>query len=130
MRHQYHHSTDIAPTILDAVGPQMPTVYRASISSLNGVSMRYSFDDAHAATTKRRYYAMLGTRGIWQDGWKASAIHAPISGKGPLRPGSVGALPRRRGPGGGARPRRSASRETQELIQAWVRGGRFRSTAG
>jgi arylsulfatase len=25
---------------------------------------------------------MLGTRGIWKDGWKASAIHAPISGKG------------------------------------------------
>ena len=25
---------------------------------------------------------MLGTRGIWQDGWKAAALHAPISGKG------------------------------------------------
>ena len=36
--------------------------------------MRYSFDDAHAPTTKKRqYYAMLGTRGIWQDGWKAAA---------------------------------------------------------
>ena len=23
-----------------------------------------------------------GTRGIWQDGWKAAALHAPISGKG------------------------------------------------
>ncbi len=28
MRHQYHHSTDIVPTILEAVGLQMPTVYR------------------------------------------------------------------------------------------------------
>jgi arylsulfatase len=45
--------------------------------------MRYSFDAADAATTKKRqYYAMLGTRGLWQDGWKASALHAPISGKG------------------------------------------------
>src|SRR5262245_60885542 len=25
---------------------------------------------------------MLGTRGIWEDGWKATAVHAPISGKG------------------------------------------------
>jgi arylsulfatase len=25
---------------------------------------------------------MLGTRGIWQDGWKAAAMHAPISGVG------------------------------------------------
>lgn len=29
-----------------------------------------------------QYYAMLGTRGIWQDGWKASAVHAAITGKG------------------------------------------------
>jgi hypothetical protein len=84
MRHQYHHSTDIVPTILDAVGLEMPTVYRGVEQyPLNGVSMRYSFDDAHAPTTKKRqYFAMLGTRGIWQDGWKAAALHAPISGKG------------------------------------------------
>ena len=25
---------------------------------------------------------MLGTRGIWEDGWKASAVHAPFTGKG------------------------------------------------
>ena len=25
---------------------------------------------------------MLGTRGIWEDGWKAVAVHAPITGKG------------------------------------------------
>ena len=33
-------------------------------------------------TKKRQYYAMLGTRGIWEDGWLAAAVHAPISGKG------------------------------------------------
>ena len=84
VRHQYHHSTDIVPTILEAVGSEMPTVYRGvEQHPLNGVSMRYSFDDAHTPTTKKRqYYAMLGTRGIWQDGWKAAAVHAPISGKG------------------------------------------------
>jgi arylsulfatase len=25
---------------------------------------------------------MLGTRGMWEDGWKAAALHAPFSGKG------------------------------------------------
>jgi arylsulfatase len=25
---------------------------------------------------------MLGTRGIWEDGWKAVALHAPLTGKG------------------------------------------------
>src|SRR5262249_23942981 len=29
-----------------------------------------------------QYYAMLGTRGIWKDGWKAAALHTPISGVG------------------------------------------------
>ncbi|MFN0142463.1 MAG: arylsulfatase [Mycobacterium sp.] len=84
IRHQYHHSTDVVPTILEVVGLQMPEVYRGVDQyPVNGVSMRYSFDAAQAPTKKeRQYYAMLGTRGIWEDGWKASAVHAPISGKG------------------------------------------------
>ncbi|WP_433158335.1 arylsulfatase [Kribbella sp. CA-247076] len=84
LRHQYHHVTDIVPTILDAVGLEMPAEYRGVRQRpLDGVSMRYSFDAADAPTTKQRqYYAMLGTRGIWQDGWKASAVHAPLTGKG------------------------------------------------
>ena len=84
IRHQYHHVTDIVPTVLDAAGLQMPQEYRGIKQyPINGVSMRYSFDDADAPTTKKRqYYTMLGTRGIWADGWKAAALHAPISGKG------------------------------------------------
>jgi arylsulfatase A-like enzyme len=84
VRDQYHHSTDIVPTILDVTGLTMPKVYRGVEQyPLNGVSMRYTFDNAKALTKKKRqYYAMLGTRGIWQDGWKAAALHAPISGVG------------------------------------------------
>jgi len=84
IRHQYHHSTDVVPTILEVVGLEMPRVYRGVDQyPVNGVSMRYSFDSAQAPTRKeRQYYAMLGTRGIWENGWKASAVHAPISGKG------------------------------------------------
>ena len=45
--------------------------------------MRYTFDDRRAdppkaASTTR----MLGTRGMWQDGWKAVAVHGPTSGIG------------------------------------------------
>ena len=84
VREQYHHATDVAATVLDVAGVQMPEVFRGIRQyPLNGVSMRYSFDDSAAATTrKRQYYAMLGTRGIWQDGWKAAALHAPLSNKG------------------------------------------------
>jgi arylsulfatase len=82
VRDQYHHSVDIVPTILDVIGLEMPKVYRGVEQyPLNGVSMRYSFDNAQAPTMKKRqYYTMLGTRGIWQGGWKASAIHGPLSG--------------------------------------------------
>ena len=62
---------------------------------------------------RRQYYAMLGTRGIWQDGWKAVTEHGPISRHGPLRRGPLGALPHRRGPRRGARPRRRAPGEAQ-----------------
>jgi arylsulfatase len=84
VRHQYHHSTDIVPTILEVCGLQMPSTFHGVEQyPLNGVSMRYSFDDANAPTRKnRQYYCMLGTRGIWENGWKAAAVHAPLSGTG------------------------------------------------
>jgi arylsulfatase len=62
----------------------MPKTFRGvEQRPMSGVSMRYSFDSAKAKTRKKRqYYAMLGTRGIWENGWKAAAIHAPLSGTG------------------------------------------------
>ena len=80
VRHQYHHSTDFVPTILEICGLKMPKVYGGVEQyPLSGVSMRYTFDAAPNAPTrkKRQYYAMMGTRGIWENGWRASALHAP-----------------------------------------------------
>jgi arylsulfatase len=85
IRNQYHHSTDIVPTILDVVGLEMPETYRGVEQfPLSGVSMRYSFDAEPDAPThkERQFYTMLGTRGIWEDGWKAAAVHAPFTDKG------------------------------------------------
>ncbi len=85
VRNQYHHSTDIVPTILDICGLEMPKVYKGVEQyPLSGVSMKYTFDAKPDAPTqkKRQYYAMLGTRGIWEDGWKAVALHVPFQGRG------------------------------------------------
>jgi arylsulfatase len=85
IRNQYHHSNDLVPTILQVCGLRMPTVYRGVKQyPLSGVSMRYSFDAKPNGKTKKKhqYYAMLGTRGIWENGWKAAAIHAPLSSRG------------------------------------------------
>jgi arylsulfatase A-like enzyme len=83
VRHQYHHSTDIVPTILEVCGVEMPEVVNgATQTPLSGVSMRYSFDaDPDGPTEKQtQYYKMLGSRGIWHQGWKAVAEHGPTSG--------------------------------------------------
>jgi len=80
LRHQYHHCTDIVPTILEACGVRMPEVIDGvKQTPLAGVSMIYSFDNADAPTTKEtQYYEMLGTRGMWSKGWKAATVHAPL----------------------------------------------------
>jgi arylsulfatase A-like enzyme len=79
LRHQYHHCTDIVPTILECCGVKMPKAIDGQKQSpLAGVSMRYSFDKPKARTKKKtQYYEMVGTRGIWHKGWKASTVHAP-----------------------------------------------------
>jgi arylsulfatase len=85
IRNQYHHSVDIVPTILDICGLEMPKVYHGVEQyPLSGVSMKYTFDAKPDDPTQKhvQYYAMLGTRAIWEDGWKAVAVHSPISGKG------------------------------------------------
>lgn len=85
IRNQYHHSVDIVPTLLEAIGIEMPEVYNGvKQQPLSGVSMLYSFDAEPNDPTQKKiqYYSMFGTRGIWKDGWKAVALHAPISGKG------------------------------------------------
>jgi arylsulfatase A-like enzyme len=85
IRNQYHHAVDIVPTILDICGLAMPDVYRGVKQyPLSGVSMKYTFDAKTDDPTNKhvQYYSMLGTRAIWEDGWKAVSIHAPISGRG------------------------------------------------
>lgn len=80
MRHQYHHCTDIVPTILECCGVPMPEVIDGvEQTPLAGISMSYSFDDGDTPTRKEtQYYEMAGTRGIWHKGWKAAAMHGPM----------------------------------------------------
>ncbi len=89
IRHQYHHSVDIVPTLLEAIGilDEFPDEYNGvKQKELSGVSMLYTLDDTCAPDTRTQkevqYYSMLGTRGIWKNGWKALELHAPTSGKG------------------------------------------------
>jgi arylsulfatase len=83
VRGQYHHSTDIYPTILEACGVEMPEIVNGHKQSpLSGISMAYSFEADGPTRKQTQYYEMLGTRGIWHQGWKAVAEHGPFLGKG------------------------------------------------
>lgn len=94
IRHQYHHSVDIVPTLIDAINYavndtsfiKMPKVYQGvPQKELSGQSMFYTFandiEPDDSTQKKVQYYCMLGTRGVWKNGWKAVALHAPTSGK-------------------------------------------------
>jgi arylsulfatase len=82
IRHQYHHAIDIMPTILDALGVKPPATIKGHVQSrIDGVSMHYSVADPSAPSARKtQFYSMLGSRGIWHDGWKAVTTHPTISG--------------------------------------------------
>ena len=82
IRHQYHHAIDLVPTVLDVLGVESPgTIKGFTQSHHDGVSMRYSFDDPDATGARHtQFYSMLGSRGIWHDGWKAVTTHPTLSG--------------------------------------------------
>ncbi len=84
VRHQYHHVTDLMPTVLEALDIEPPKdICGVQQSEIEGVSMWYSIESPDAAGRKNvQYYEMLGTRALYYKGWKAVADHEALSGKG------------------------------------------------
>ena len=82
IRDQYYHAVDLVPTILDALGVEVPeTIKGHTQSRLDGVSMRTNLDDGSASSARRtQFYSMLGSRSIWHEGWKAVTTHPTIAG--------------------------------------------------
>jgi arylsulfatase len=84
LRHQYCHAIDIVPTLYQCLGIEAPeTVRGVRQSEIEGESFMHTFEDAEAPTKKRvQLYGMLGTRGVWFEGWHASAVHPAMGGWG------------------------------------------------
>jgi hypothetical protein len=77
LRTQFHHVTDIAPTLYELAGVQLPDVVNGVKQlPLEGFSMVYSFDHPDQPSPhKVQYFEMLGNRGIYKDGWWAGSRH-------------------------------------------------------
>ena len=75
IRTQFHHVIDIVPTILEATKIPEPKVVKGIPQKpIEGVSMRYSFDDATAKDRRTtQYFEMLTNRAIYDDGWVAAS---------------------------------------------------------
>ncbi|MUL77353.1 arylsulfatase [Mycolicibacterium sp. CBMA 226] len=78
VRDNYVNVADITPTVYDLLGIEPPTEVRGVPQRpLEGVSFKAALADSSADTGKAtQFYAMLGTRGIWHDGWFANTVHA------------------------------------------------------
>ena len=87
-RPQFHHVIDVVPTIYELVKITPPRVVNGFDQDLiDGVSMVYTFADAKAEGTRRtQFFDIMASRGIYHDGWFASA-------PGPREPW-VGGLPK------------------------------------
>ncbi len=87
-RPQFHHVIDIVPTIYELTKITPPKVVNGfEQDSIDGVSMAYAFGDAKApGTRKTQFFDIMASRGIYHDGWFASA-------PGPREPW-VGGLPK------------------------------------
>jgi len=79
VRSQFHHVIDVAPTIYEACRINPPSILGGVPQKpIEGTSFAYVFDDA-AARNRRvtQYFELAVNRGIYHNGWMASAVAFP-----------------------------------------------------
>jgi arylsulfatase len=87
-RPQFHHVIDIVPTVYELLGISAPQVVNGFAQDpIHGTSMVYTFTDAGAKGTRTtQFFDIMASRGIYDNGWFASA-------RGPREPW-VGGIPK------------------------------------
>ena len=77
VRPQFCHAVDVFATVLDAAGIEPPaSVDGVTQQVIDGESMLTTFVDPEAPDVRDlQYFEMMGSRGIYVDGWKAVTDH-------------------------------------------------------
>jgi arylsulfatase len=82
-RHQYIHAVDVVPTVYELLDIEAPEVIKGYPQSpVEGQSFAASLTEADAPGKESQFYAMLGQRSIYHQGWLACTLHPPLSGWG------------------------------------------------
>jgi arylsulfatase A-like enzyme len=83
VRSQYVHAVDVVPTIYDLLGITPPeTLNGYAQRRIEGESFAASLTQPDAPSKRTQFYAMLGQRALYEDGWLACTMHPPLSGWG------------------------------------------------
>ena len=77
VRQQFCHAVDLMPTVLEVAGVEGPAVLDGvRQQQVDGESLLLTFDEADARVRRTaQYFEMLGSRAIYDDGWKATTDH-------------------------------------------------------
>ncbi len=82
-RQQYVHAVDVVPTVYELLGITPPETIKGYLQSpVEGESFAAALADTDAPGKSTQFYAMLGQRSIYHDGWLAATVHPPLSGWG------------------------------------------------
>jgi arylsulfatase len=75
-RSQFHHVNDIAPTIYEILNITPPKIVDGyEQGPFDGISLVYTFADPAEETKKKtQYFEILGSRGVYHDGWFAGTF--------------------------------------------------------
>jgi arylsulfatase len=75
LRDQFLHTIDIVPTIYEVCGVHPPAMLNGiQQKPIEGISFAFTFDDAKAESKRKtQYFELVCNRGLYHDGWMASA---------------------------------------------------------
>ncbi len=83
IREQYVHAVDVVPTLYELLDIEPPETLKGYQQfPIEGESFASAITAADTPAKSTQFYAMLGQRSIYHEGWLACTVHPPLSSWG------------------------------------------------